>query len=801
MTRLGQALLLSALVSWSGEIVIAQSSSVIPDSTLGNESSIVTSQDPNFPIDLITGGATRGANLFHSFTQFNVPEGRGIYFSTSDPATQSILARVTGSSRSSILGTLGVLGAGQPNLFLINPNGILFGANATLDLGGSFVATTANAVKLGETGLFSASEPASSSLLSVNPSAFLVNQIASQSEIINRSTATSSNFALGFPLTPVLSGIEGLQVAEQRSLILLGGGVILEGGKLVAPSGAIEIASFNSSGAIGLRSTAKGLQLSNESFRTLGTIQLLDQGQIGSTNVFGAGTDIRLSGGQVSITGASQVLSGGSFLPSSSGTTDRGRVLIQASQLNVSDKALIGNSGINISPDVVIQADNVNLQNAKVNLPGVFGDAGNITLTVGGAITLDNSALETPSILGGAGGNITITTTNLNLSNRSFIVNGTTIGDANSGAITISATNSIEISKNSFIAADTFSPTGKGGIVSLSARALTIDRGSISSSSFREGQGGDVNIKANQITIRDRGEISARGVSVSASAGNITINTGSLSIADRGKIIASTPSGKGGEINITATDRLVLRRSSGISTEAGTREGSVLIDSIANTDLAFGNAGNITIRTPFIITAPLENSDISSNSFTGRGGQITIDSNSLFWITPLSRADLIRLLGTTEPSQLNASRLLTNSITAVSQQNPELSGNVTLITPDVDPSRGLATLPTNLVDRSNQIAQDCTPRNQRTASSFINTGRGGIPPSPEEALSAVSESADWIISEAKLTQPAERKTPQSITSPTPVIEMQRWVKDQNGDIYFVAHASNVSSTIRSKNCP
>ena len=161
-------------------------SKIVPDSTLGAESSVVQTSSNGSPIEIISGGAIRGGNLFHSFLEFNVSLGRGAYFLSPNVDIQNILARVTGSNPSEILGTIGTYGASNPNLFLINPNGIIFGQNASLDVGGSFVATTANAVLLGNNGIFSASEPAKSNLLSVNPSALLFNAISGQG-IVNRS--------------------------------------------------------------------------------------------------------------------------------------------------------------------------------------------------------------------------------------------------------------------------------------------------------------------------------------------------------------------------------------------------------------------------------------------------------------------------------------------------------------------------------------------------------------------------------------------------------------------------------------
>ncbi|MEL7039495.1 MAG: filamentous hemagglutinin N-terminal domain-containing protein [Cyanobacteria bacterium J06592_8] len=140
---------------------------ITPDQTLGSERSTIV---PNQTIrginsDRIEGGAIRGANLFHSFQEFNIDSGRGAYFSNPEGIT-NILSRVTGRNLSRIFGTLGVLG--NANLFLINPNGIIFGPNAQLDITGSFLATTADSLNLGDEWSFSAVNPAAPPLLSIN---------------------------------------------------------------------------------------------------------------------------------------------------------------------------------------------------------------------------------------------------------------------------------------------------------------------------------------------------------------------------------------------------------------------------------------------------------------------------------------------------------------------------------------------------------------------------------------------------------------------------------------------------------
>ena len=140
--------------------VLAQ---IIPDGTLDGESSTLVPL--NGQTEQIEGGATRGSNLFHSFQEFNINEGRGAYFA--NPALiENIFSRVTGSNPSEILGTLGVLG--NANLFFINPNGIIFGPNAQLDIRGSLVTSTANSLLFPDGNQFSATNPETAPLLTID---------------------------------------------------------------------------------------------------------------------------------------------------------------------------------------------------------------------------------------------------------------------------------------------------------------------------------------------------------------------------------------------------------------------------------------------------------------------------------------------------------------------------------------------------------------------------------------------------------------------------------------------------------
>lgn len=160
---------------------------VIPDQALGKERSQVKTIDAIN--QRVEGGAARGSNLFHSFLDFNVAEGRGVYFANPQ-GIESILSRVTGQNPSHILGRLGVLG--QADLYLLNPNGIVFGPNASLDIQGSFFGSTANSIALGEEGIFSAVAPQQSQLLSVRPQVGFLNQAADHpGSIINQAQLTT----------------------------------------------------------------------------------------------------------------------------------------------------------------------------------------------------------------------------------------------------------------------------------------------------------------------------------------------------------------------------------------------------------------------------------------------------------------------------------------------------------------------------------------------------------------------------------------------------------------------------------
>ncbi len=215
---------------------------VVPDTTLGNGNNSVTSTTGNRTD--ITGGAGRGSALFHSFERFNISPNEQVYFAN-PTSIRNIFSRVTGGSLSNIDGLLGV--AGSANLFFMNPSGIIFGPNARLDVSGSFLATTANALEFPDNQKFAATGDRAVPLVEVNlpiglqfganPPAMLTNRGNLAVEVGQSLTLAGGNTTNTGSLTAPGGTVQvlGQQVALlDNSQIdvssVIGGGTVLVGG-------------------------------------------------------------------------------------------------------------------------------------------------------------------------------------------------------------------------------------------------------------------------------------------------------------------------------------------------------------------------------------------------------------------------------------------------------------------------------------------------------------------------------------------------------------------------------------------
>ena len=412
-------------------------SNIVPDNTLGTEPSQVT---PNINVDgipstLIEGGAERGQNLFHSLQELNVNEGRGAYFIVPNDTIQNVLTRVTGNNLSEILGTLGIrerdgsnfIGNGA-NLFLINPNGIVFGRNATIDVNGSFVGTTANAISFGEQGFFSATNPQAPPLLTVDPNGLLFNKINQNAAIQNNSFA-----ATGVRNPADSRNISGLRVPDGKSLLLLGGGVSMDGGDLNAYGGRVELGGLAAPGTV-------ALDINGDDF-SLGFPQNVARGDVSLTNrafVFVEAS----GGGDIAVNARNIDITGGSFL--SAGIGQR-----------------LG------TPETV---------------------AGDITLDATGEIKVEGEGSQIRNIVRqdstGNGGNININTNKLSVTSGAQILTRT-YGTGNAGSVTIHATDTVfltgfEGNSQPTIGSDVVGgSSGNGNDIKIQARSIVLDNQAI----------------------------------------------------------------------------------------------------------------------------------------------------------------------------------------------------------------------------------------------------------------------------------------------------------------------------------
>lgn len=253
--------------------VVAQVAQVASD---GTTNTTVNSIGNNFTI---LNGIDKGNNLFHSFSNFSIPTGGSAKFDlVNTPNITTIFSRVTGGNVSQIDGLITTLNSSNPvSLFLMNPNGIMFGQNASLNIGGSFVGTTANSIQFSDGVEFSAVNTSASPLLTMsvpiglqmgsNPGAIRVQGTG------HNLTFDSVRFPQFFPPFKRETNPTGLTVQPGQTLALVGGDVFLEGGQILAEKGRIELGSV-SSGLVNLSPKSSGFALGYKGVSNFQNIQL-----------------------------------------------------------------------------------------------------------------------------------------------------------------------------------------------------------------------------------------------------------------------------------------------------------------------------------------------------------------------------------------------------------------------------------------------------------------------------------------------------------------------------------------------
>ncbi|MDP5016512.1 MAG: glycosyltransferase, partial [Dolichospermum sp.] len=292
----------------------------------------------------ITGGSVSSdnANLFHSFSQFGLDANQTANF-LAQPSIQNILGRVTGGNASVVNGLIQVTGS-NANLYLINPAGIIFGANSSLNVPASFTATTANGIQFGNQ-WFNAIGANNYSNLVGHPTGFgfITNQ-------------PGSIFNAG-----------NLAVKTGQSLTLLGG-TIINTGTLTAPGGNMTIMAVPGNKLVritpenSLLSVDLPIETQNEinpqPFTPLSFPQLLTGGNLPSA------TGFTVENGEIKLTSTNTVI------PSNPGTT------IISGQVSVANSENTNNT----TPQIQILGDRIALFNANINANGVNGG----TILIGG---------------------------------------------------------------------------------------------------------------------------------------------------------------------------------------------------------------------------------------------------------------------------------------------------------------------------------------------------------------------------------------------------------------------------------
>ena len=721
LTRLGKRIGLSVifLSLIPASIVKAQ---VVPDGTL--KSTVETIQE----LMKIDGGLTEGSNLFHSFEEFNIPEGMEASFENA-LEIENIFTRVTGDSASTINGTLSAQGGA--NLFLMNPNGIVFGQDASINIGGSFIATTADNIQFQDGAEFAASP-------TEDPTPLLTNEIPiglgfgsysnSGAITVNGAGNQLTQEATNEP-TSVDTSLNGLQVDAGNTLGLIGNSINIDGG-IINPSDANVELIGATEGLVSIEDLNDALGFSSEEVVSSGDVSLSQQALVGNNG------RVNVSGNNLSITDGSKIIS-------------LNQDDSEGSNISINADSSLTLNGITPSSDDVrsgIQADTVGV-----------GRAGDIDIKTPELVLKDGARIGANTFGDGNGGNVSIEADSINLSENPIIINASTYGAGDAGSIDVN-TNNLKVADGGLISSATRG-SGRGGNVSVNANDIELtgatpevgNFSSISALSLAEGDAGSVNVDTSTLRISDGGAVSTTAVaggsagnttvnasesirvegdagqesSISSSvfavpnfeptgnAGKLSINTPSLTIANgavvgvnnqgageggnlfissenieldtEGSISSATVSGQGGNITID-TDNLQIDNQSTIEATADNQGGGGNININAtnitakkNSDISAnaegGDGGNITIDTETLLG--LDNSDITANAVEGDGGNINITATSILGfeerpeLTPLSDITASSDFGVDGTVTINSPETNAEEDVQVSAKKPE----------------------------------------------------------------------------------------------------------------------------------
>lgn len=762
------------------------------------------------PTIVISGGTERGDNLFHIFEDFNVDTNEQVLF-LNDASASRIFSLVTGSDSSRINGTLGIIGDG--NLFLLNKNGINFGANAVLAIKGNFIATTADRIDFADGTTLSSDEIGRSPLLS---SSIPVGLGFSSRD----SAITVENMGHTLAGSGILPYVEespklGISVSPSRTLSLVGNALSLDGGILRAPDGLVSIGAVES-GTASIESTPSGLDINYNDSSTLGKIELSNAALIDATGLRGG--SIQVAGQNVEVIDRSVITTTGTL------GDPIGRIEVLAERLYIDGKSTAQfDYNPETSPLVPLQILPASIISQSVGTSNgidVEIQAEQIVLQNGGGITARGFELGTPG--------------DVKVNARSVLLSG------NQPQVEpfFSTINTIS-----------FSDTKDAGDIEINTDRLSLQEGAlVTSSGFEDGQAGRIDIRAEEITVDGTTSESRVPsiIQVSGDGGDIEIYTGQLRVTNGGAV-GSTAIGTddSGSVRVEAREQVEVFSSvpnsrSGIGSAIAVAEGET-VDLFGFTGESNGNAGTVSITTPSLIVGEggsvsvenngtgdsgslviaadtikqLSSGRISAFTADGEGGDINITSDALL-LTGLSSVDSSSsgggsggsikidsgVIALTENSRINANarqgsggqvlieteallRAPTSSITATSAAGPQLDGVVEIQAPNNTSRTETDVVPASIEVPS--IAVVCITG--ASESEFSVSGRGGRPLSAEDAQRNYT---GWNPTPSSANVSSDYQSNQ-------IVEAQGWISNGDGTVRFTDQISPAFTSSSAQN--
>ncbi len=556
-------------------------------------------------------GQVRGSNLFHSFGEFNVQTGESATF-TGPSSIANILSRVTGGNQSFIDGVLASTIAGV-NLYLLNPAGVLFGSNASLNVQGSFHVSTADYLRFSDGVEFHADLSRGSTLTVAPIAAF--------------------GFLKGNP-AEISFDQSSIQVPVDETLSVIGGDINVEGGSLTASSGLINIVSVASQGEVIPNTTGESPELHVDSFEQLDEVSLARNTLINTSSSEGGGT-VLIRGGRLIMKNESSIIS------NTFGDVDGNTVGID---VKVSEDFIIDNSvlqaatvGGGRSGDIKIESDSFKVKNRSEILAFTSGqgDSGDISISTKYLEVIDNSELQAATIGEGHSGDIKIESDSFEVKNHS-IISAFTWGQRDSGDISINTKN-LEVMDDSTLRVFT-AGSGNSGNVNVEAESVIIsdmdsDDGHtvISSESHSVGRGGNIDVNV------------TGDVFISAAEDATTTFTGIVTLAFE--------TGNAGNLNLDARNISSRGNADVASRSTGPSDsGSVMVNTKWSLELSYGSrigsfsvgtgaSGNLSITAKNVVITGVSTSldPNSSIDFTGfttltrdkNGGDMYVKADSI----------------------------------------------------------------------------------------------------------------------------------------------------------------------------